>query len=268
MSTTQAVTYTCHLLPTHDPLLLPLLAEKYTQLRIRSLEQAPNAFSGTIEAEESLSTQQQQARLLIPNKHIIIVVAKYVDSHQADKAWYENEWVGQAVLFGPNTWESHTKCFQVPQLAPPLTSDELDTTTLFPTQKQTTAFWSANSLFVDIDHRKIGVTRKLCYAILDLTLQSLQDPYENFKQAEIRIVIHPDNTAIIALYKFMGFTVVEGEGKAKMTLPEATTAAGDQDMMPSDYMTREYYGWRGGLIMLIPITPQLDQKWRPEKARL
>lgn len=248
-ATASGLTYTAHLVETSDPTVLPVLAEKYTQLRIKGLQQSPHSFSATLEGEQAIEQKEKLERISIPNKHIVVVVAQEKGANAVP--WYENEWVAQATLYGPNTWKQHTHAFHVahPNVSP-LTNEELERTSLAPAErKDTTAFWHMTALYVDANHRRRGLANQLCLFTFDV-IKRTSAPIQ---QAELRIFVKPTNLVVVGMYAQLGFVTLSGNeggmGAPYVTLSEAAFVAGDMAMLPDDYAQQSGFTTRAGLIM-------------------
>jgi len=229
--------YTPYLLPTNDKQLLPLLANKYTQLRLKGLIQSPQSFSASFEGEKSLSEKEQIERLQVANKHIVVIVAH---SQNDCTPWYECEWVAQVTLYGPNTWQDHILPFkQAVPFQMQLQDDQfINTTQVHSNQIDRTAFWHMTALYVDANHRRLGLGNQLC----KFAFEVMQAKEQNY---EVRIIIKPTNTVVIAMYEHLQFIQLS----QTVSLSEATFAAGDQSTLPNGYQENEAFTNRHGIIM-------------------
>lgn len=238
------IQYLPYLLPNDDESLLPFLAKKYTQLRLKGLIQSPQSFSATLEGEKNISEQQQIERLKVPNKHIIVIIARSQDDIEKSIAWYDCEWVAQATLYGPNKWQDHIAPFkQALPLEKQLQDDQiLGTTQVQTDQFECTAFWHMTALYVDANHRRRGLGNQLCKFAFEV-VQSKLPPAHNL--SEMRIIIKPSNTIVVAMYEQLQFIKLH----QPVSLSEATFAAGDQSTLPTNYQQLESYTNRSGIIM-------------------
>ncbi|PWN33147.1 uncharacterized protein FA14DRAFT_109942, partial [Meira miltonrushii] len=214
-------------------------AQKYTKLRLKGLVQSPQSFSATLQGEQSLSEEQQIERLKIRNKHIIVIVA----SHQnKNLAWYDCEWVAQATLYGPNTWQDHIAPFKQAFTPPMQLQDDqmIGTTQVHTDQLDDTAFWHMTALYVDASHRRRGLGNQLCKFAFEVMQSKTAST-----SSEMRIIIKPTNTIVIAMYEQIQFIKLP----QPVSLSEATFAAGDQSTLPNKYEQQEAYTSRSGIIM-------------------
>lgn len=236
------VRYTPHVLPINDNLLLPFLAKKYTQLRLKGLQQSPQSFSATLQGEQNLTEQQQMERIKVPNKHIVILVLQKEEEEKI--AWYECEWVAQATLFGPHSWHNHIAPFQkaLPSHMQLKEEEIVRTTQVVKKHLDRTAFWHMTALYVDANHRRRGLGNQLCNFAFELTESKLAS---NQTTTEMRIIIKPTNLAVLAMYEKMRFI----KQSQPISLSEATFAAGDQDTLPTDYTKQQIFTKRLGIVM-------------------
>ncbi|EST08414.1 GNAT domain protein [Kalmanozyma brasiliensis GHG001] len=193
-------------------------AQKYTDLRITALERSPHAFSTTVAIESQLNTSQRLARLREPQKTIFVCISDAT-----------GDWVGQVTLIGPMTRSEYDASFQILPGTQSAQSPSLD-------DDPNGAYWHMTALYVDDRIRGRGLARLLCDKCFDY-----------IGTGQLRILIKPDNTAVIEMYKYMGFEVLD----AKTTLLEAIHASRDSfDRVPEDAKTDPAYTTRSGIVMI------------------
>lgn len=195
-----------------------LYAQRYTDLRITALERSPHAFSTTVEVESQLNIEQRLARLREPQKTIFVCVNDDND-----------DWVGQVTLIGPLTRPEYDASFRILPGTESAQSPSLD-------DDAAGAYWHMTALYVDDRIRGKGLARLLCNAC-----------FERIGTGQLRIIIKPDNNAVIEMYKRMGFEVMQ----ANATLLEAIHASRDGfERLPSDVATNPSYTTRTGVVMI------------------
>lgn len=195
-----------------------LYAQRYTDLRITALQRSPHAFSTTVESESQLNIDQRLARLREPQKTIFVCINEDTD-----------DWAGQVTLIGPLTRSEYDASFQILTGTESAQSPSLD-------DDPAAAYWHMTALYVDDRIRGKGLARLLCDACFD-----------RIGTGQLRIVIKPDNTVVIEMYKRMGFNVME----ASATLLEAIHASRDGfERLPSDVATDPSYTTRTGVVMI------------------
>lgn len=233
------IQYLPYILPTNDEQLLSLLAQKYTQLRIKGLLQSPQSFSATLQGEQSLTKEQQIDRLKVPKKKIIVIVA-YPQNESI--AWYNCEWVAQATLYGPNTWQDHIAPFKqaLPSQMQLHDVQIIGTTQVHANQLDNTAFWHMTALYVDASHRRRRLGNQLCRFAFEVMQAN-----PACTSSEMRIIIKPTNTIVVGMYEQLQFI----KQIQPVSLSEATFAAGDQNTLPNKYEQQEAYTNRSGIIM-------------------
>lgn len=193
-------------------------AQKYTDLRIAGLERSPHAFSTTVAVESQLTADKRVARLQEPQKTIFVCVNQDTD-----------EWVGQVTLIGPLTRTEYDQSFQILPGTESATSPSL-------ADAPDDAYWHMTALYVDDRIRGRGLARQLC-----------GECFRFIAKGQLRIIIKPDNTAIIEMYKRMDFKVLEG----RAALIEAIHASRDgYDRLPEGAAADPSYTTRGGIVMV------------------
>ncbi|SJX65674.1 related to Acetyltransferase, GNAT family [Sporisorium reilianum f. sp. reilianum] len=193
-------------------------AQRYTELRIAGLERSPHAFSTTVAVEAQLTAHTRAARLQEPQKTIFVCVNQDTQ-----------EWVGQVTLIGPLTRAEYDSSFQILPGRESATSPSLGDAT-------GDAYWHMTALYVDDRIRGRGLARLLCEAC-----------FGYIGQGQLRIVIKPDNTVVVEMYKRMGFEMLEGTA----ALIEAVHASRDgYDRLPQDAHEDLGYTTRGGIVMV------------------
>jgi len=211
-----------HILRISDPSLSAAqrleYAQKYTTLRIVALERSPHAFSSTVKTESQLNDAEKLARLEEPQKTIFVCVNEET-----------NEWVGQVTLIGPLSRSEYDKPFQLLPGTALAQSPALHSTT-------TDAYWHMTALYVDDRIRGRGLARLLC-----------DECFRYIGSGQLRIIIKPDNTAVIQMYERMGFEIQTD----KATLLEAIHASRDGvDRLPQGASSMPSYTDRSGIVMI------------------
>lgn len=104
--------------------------------------------------------------------------------------------------------------------------------------------WQMVSLFTLPTHRGKGVAKSLCSEVFRW-LREHKPTYgkPRPKQIRVRIMVKPENTAMVKLYEELRFTHA-----GKCTLAEALKANGDGELVPVDRGGPKYQE-RSGLIM-------------------
>lgn len=230
--------------------LIPYLADKYTTLRIAGLEQSPQSFSATLQGELQLNSDEKINRILVSNKHVMVIVKQSFGLLTSKKPWYDEEWVGQATLFGPLSWNEYISPFKHTHPGKELSEDQLlllagPTDQLSQNGSVRVAYWHMTALYIDVNHRRLGLAKKLCLAAFNY-IKGVSKVH-GYRDAVLRIIIKPTNLVVLDMYKSLGFEVVDG---ALSTLAEATICAGDQGSLPTDYEEQKGYTTRGGSFML------------------
>jgi ribosomal protein S18 acetylase RimI-like enzyme len=227
--------YAAHVLPQRGE-HLSLCADKYSELRLTALRQSPEAFSGTIGDEMEMTPQQRLARMLQPQRRVVIVA---VQSGKQD--WLQEDWAGSVTLLGPRDKQEYFAPFNLHQSTKDtpkdFTFDSDDGTAELVAKRKVNAFYHMTALFVDKNHRRRGIAKMLCD-------RSFQVAVEQSRQADMRIFIAPTNFAVFDMYKQLGFKTAH----EKCTLAEALVASNDP--LPAAYDTDSKYNTRGGIIMI------------------
>lgn len=140
------------------------------------------------------------------------------------------EWVRQVTLLGPVPAQRYL----LPELA--------QQPRVVPDQEEER--WQMVSLFTLPTHRGKGVAKSLCSEVFRW-LSEHKPAYgkPRPKQIRVRIMVKPENTAMVKLYEGLRFTHA-----GKCTLAEALKANGDGELVPVDGGGPKYQE-RSGLIM-------------------
>ncbi|KAJ3493231.1 hypothetical protein NLG97_g4864 [Lecanicillium saksenae] len=193
-------------------------AQQYRNLRLRGLQASPSSFASTYETEAAFTSTDWETRLSAADKQTFICVATSQGTQQV------SEWVGQVTLRGPMSRADFALAPEAGQLAVNCDDEER---------------WQLLGLFLLPDHRGGGRGKQLCQAALEYLGSYLPSPF----QVHVRLMIKPDNQAIVRLYEGLDFTQT-----GKCTLEEAIRASGDGYLLPDD-TSSEKYSIRTGLIM-------------------
>ncbi|XWX01425.1 hypothetical protein V2A60_009453 [Cordyceps javanica] len=213
-------TYSYFRIPKQGNLKEP--AHRYRDLRLRGLQASPSSFASTYETESAFTLSDWEARLLAVDRQTFICVATSSEDTKV------SEWVGQVTLRGPMSCAD----FYLPAEAGQSCIDSGGE------QK-----WQLLGLFLLPEHRGGGRGRQLCEAALDYLGSYMAPPY----QVHVRLMIKPDNQAVVKLYESLGF-----EQSGKCTLAEAIRASGEGHLLSND-TDLEKYSSRTGLIMNLKI---------------
>ncbi|KAJ6780089.1 hypothetical protein PWT90_01018 [Aphanocladium album] len=197
---------------------LKTYAQQYRNLRLRGLEASPSSFASTYETEAAFTSTDWETRLSAADKQTFICVA----TSQGEQP--VSEWVGQVTLRGPMSSADFSLPAEAGQLDANCKEEER---------------WQLLGLFLLPDHRGGGRGKQLCQAALEYLGSYLSPPF----QVHVRLMIKPDNQAIVRLYEGLGFTQT-----GNCTLEEAIRASGDGHLLPED-TSSETYSTRTGLIM-------------------
>jgi ribosomal protein S18 acetylase RimI-like enzyme len=239
--------YTVYTLPRQGSDLI-LYAQKYSALVIKALTQNPAAFSSTIEYEVTLSNEAKVKRLQHPQRQILVAVATPNDGQDMQGDWLDGEWVGQVTLNGPYSKEEYDHPFTLfgPNTGPTAYSFRDHNQPA----REPHAYWHMNALYVDTLHRRKGLANLICETSFQVVAAAKKGGElgdgDGGQVADLRIVIKPDNTTVIAMYESLGFKVAN----EKSTLAEAIAASGDLASLPSSYEGNNRYTSRGGIIMI------------------
>ncbi|KAL9948864.1 hypothetical protein D7B24_004931 [Verticillium nonalfalfae] len=191
---------------------------QYRKLRLKALSTSPDSFSSTHEIESGFGDKVWEQRLSEKGKETFICAASHIGSGTA-------EWVGQVTLRGPLTQDEYDLPEESGQ--PPVDPDAHSEQ------------WQMLSLYNLPEHRGHGLGKRLCLEALRYL--ELERPASS---SLVRLMVKPQNTATVGLYKSLGFEEV-----GRCTLAEAVMANGDAKLLPEDYATRSEYTTRGGIIM-------------------
>ncbi|KJZ76443.1 hypothetical protein HIM_04172 [Hirsutella minnesotensis 3608] len=214
--------YQCIRIDKSDPQILAL-ALKYKQLRLAALQHSPDAFSSTLELESSFSDDVWVSRICDPSKETFVCCAG------APSCPLESEWVGQVTLLGPVS----SGAYRLPADAgqPPVPEDGEE-------EK-----WQMLSLYTLPAHRGHGLGKLLCREAFGFLAAVPRGP----GRVRVRIMVKPENTVTLGLYRSMGFV-----DAGKCTLEEALRANGDADMLPAGMLPDKYTA-RSGVIMAMAL---------------
>jgi ribosomal protein S18 acetylase RimI-like enzyme len=236
-------TYTTLLIPPYSFLpanTLTLLAQKLRDFKLHALLSDPKAFSQSHATESQLPCTAWEARVSNPEFRIVVCV---VDSDERNRLGLNEEegnggekenrteevverlldsaWAGTFTLVGPVARDDWV--FQMSGQPIPGVDEE---------EKR----WHLTSLFVLPEHRGRGLAAKLTLAAVQAgsSISQKSPPPVSGSQAgrltmRFRLIVHPNNKAVIGLYKKLGF--VEG---GLYTQKEAMVAMGDEAGVPED----------------------------------
>lgn len=231
------MSYEAHVLP-HEAPNLSLYSEKYSLLRLEALQQSSDAFSSTYESELALTREERLARLE-QEKRIVVIVA----TQTGKQSWLEEEWVGQVTLIGPMTKVEYFEPFTLQESLPPnfyTFEEELPTP-----GEAANCYFHMTALYVDSNHRRRGIANLLCEKSFEIAAAAAAAA-DGYKRVDMRIIIKPNNGAVVEMYKRLGFKIA----LEKSTLAEAIVASGEKNNLPSSWQSDRNYNTRGGVIMV------------------
>ncbi|KAM0541145.1 hypothetical protein ACHAPJ_013362 [Fusarium lateritium] len=200
-------------------------ASQYRDLRLRALQASPESFSSTYEIESQFTNAVWKDRILQQDRENFVCIATQVDSDASSSV----QWVGQVTLRGPASKQD----FTLPEVSGQPVPGEDD-------EEER---WQMLSLFILPEHSGRGLGQGLCRAAIEYLQENRQKP-----KAVVRLMVKPQNTATVHLYRKLGFETV-----GKCTLAEALVANGDGHLFPDDTSDAKY-STRSGLIMTYNIS--------------
>ncbi|KAJ7046456.1 hypothetical protein C8F04DRAFT_1064342 [Mycena alexandri] len=214
----QQYIYSAHALPsprtsTSPPAELSALAHRYAALRLEALLTSPKAF-GSTHAIESKFTHKEWTEM-IWRKNIVVLVcvahpAIQSEEVKAGMAGLDGHWVASGILRGPIAADEYAL-----NGPPPTPISTTDSGTVEETR------WQMTAVFASEAHRGRGLGKMLIQAGKDYAMAhtqtlglknpksdvvlhtSTQRPTKN--SSRLRVIIHPDNLAVLSLYSGMGF---------------------------------------------------------------
>lgn len=247
--------YTTHVLPSSDT-DIAAYAQAYSQLRLKGLKQSPDSFSSTFEEELGLSDDEKIARFQREKKRNVIIAAAVNPAEEGEGTHLcAREWVGSVTILGPMTQaeylapfkDSDFKASWPTMMSTSPAKDSINTKeNPNPTHHQI-SYWHMTALYVDHNHRRQGLAKKLCDAAFQLIEQEKEETKGEHSLHELRIIIKPENTGVVQMYENLGFAPIQD---LKATLAEAVTASGEADVDEKILAGNPKYTRRGGLIML------------------
>ena len=222
---------------------LDALATKFRNFKLDALQRAPEAFSAEFNAESQLPHSVWLSRIIEPGTTTLVCVATATDKHtdgdastpdnERLKALLEGEWTGTFTLIGPIPREDYL----FPKSGQPEPGLEG-----FETR------WQLTSLFTLPKFRGLGIARRLTEAAIQFgqhTSNKLGSATGRVVQTRVRLIVHPKNLGVVAMYEKFGFT-----DSARMTVAEACIANRAGDMIPADADPEKWHS-RFGVAMEI-----------------
>jgi ribosomal protein S18 acetylase RimI-like enzyme len=204
-------------------------AEKYKQLRLKTLSVAPGSFSSTFEIESALTDTDWVRRLAADGRETFVCAATPTENSLPDSQIpVQSIWVGQLTLRGPQTPDDFILPEEAGQWNPTVEDEDIEC-------------WQMLSLFTLPDHRGQGLGKALCQEALNYLASHRECPTKVW----VRLMVKPENHATVSLYRGLGFAEA-----GKCTLAEALIANGDENLLPDD-ISGERYSSRSGLIMML-----------------
>ncbi|KAJ7162921.1 hypothetical protein C8R46DRAFT_1352758 [Mycena filopes] len=186
----QQFTYSTYALPSPrtsptPPAELSTLAARYATLRLEALLTSPQAFASTHAIESKFTPDAWRAVIWRPDAVVLVCVARPADSAGDGGSGLDSgDWVASAILRGPFTAQEYV----LNGAAPP--ADDAETR------------WQMTAVFASATHRGRGLAKMLIQAGKDYSLAQTAGPAG---KTRLRVLIHPDNRAVLSLYSKMGF---------------------------------------------------------------
>ncbi|KAJ7119827.1 hypothetical protein C8R44DRAFT_788919 [Mycena epipterygia] len=193
----QQYKYSTHALPsprtsTSPPADFIWLAQKYATLRLEALLTSPNAFASTHAIESQFTAAEWGERIWRDDAVVLVCVAHLVpqDAESEQASPLAGNWVGSAILRGPLPAEEYALAPE--SGAPPIGSDDEETR------------WQMTAVFASAAHRGHRLGKMLIQAGKDYAMVQTAKLLAPAK-VRLRVMIHPDNLAVLALYSGTGF---------------------------------------------------------------
>ncbi|KAJ7776810.1 hypothetical protein DFH07DRAFT_797897 [Mycena maculata] len=201
-------TYSTHVLPSPQtspgscpPPDFAVLVQKYAAARLEALLTSPNAFASTHAIESEFTAAQWRSQIWREDAVILVCVAgpKSLDTEAPEASPFTDEWVGTATLCPLPASEYGL----APESGRPTAGNDEDETK-----------WHMMAMFASEAHRGRGISRMLIQAGKDYAVERNQaDPRSGLimprRGVRLRVMmIHPQNTVILALYSKTGFVDV------------------------------------------------------------
>lgn len=185
------------------------IVERYKALRLRCLQQEPEAFSSTYEDESQFPNETWVQRITNPSAKTFIAVpnGSEEDGNGDIFSKLSREWIGICVLIGPKQLDSNRSdpeaalwAFAQPTGNPGIESSPKE-------NSQSTLSYCAVSMFVSPDQRRYGFGRKL----VDAVIEGARKQAEEFlaSKAYLTIFFEIDNFRARHLYGKWGFTLMD-----------------------------------------------------------
>ncbi|KAJ7726526.1 hypothetical protein B0H16DRAFT_1332160 [Mycena metata] len=196
----QQYTYSAHALPSprtsaFPPAELSSLAHRYAELRLEALLASPKAF-GSTHAIESKFTPKEWAEIIWRKDIVVLVCVAHPmiqrEGVNAGKAGLDDHWVASGILRGPLAAEEYAL-----NGAPPTRISTTDSETSEETR------WQMTAVFASATHRGRGLGKMLIQAGKDYAMAHARTL--SLTNTRLRVIIHPDNLAVLSLYSGMGF---------------------------------------------------------------
>ncbi|KAJ7258753.1 hypothetical protein B0H12DRAFT_983154, partial [Mycena haematopus] len=186
---------------------------RYAALRLEALLTSPNAFGSSHAIECKFTSEEWAERIWRDDAVVLVCVARPGTQLNQDCGPLDGEWVGSAILRGP--MPGHEYALPPDHGAPPFGSDDRETK------------WQMTAVFASSAHRRRGIGKMLIQAGKDYAMAQTSDPRSGLvsqrpAHVRLRVLIHPENLMVLALYSATGFTDV-----ARTTGQEAYRTNGD-----------------------------------------
>ncbi|KZP21902.1 hypothetical protein FIBSPDRAFT_787712 [Athelia psychrophila] len=216
------LTYTYKVVPLPSPVSqnahpanLASLAKRYSELRLAILLSAPSSFASSHAIESILTQEQWEQRVWRKGVTVFVCIARPVVTETAEVPEFgdfDGEWVGAATVFGPVPKADYQL---VPEAgSPEAGADEEETK------------WQMTALFTSPEHRGKGLGKSLIKGAKDYAGIQTHRLLPTAKTFRLRIMAHPKNVMVVALYSQLGFMDV---GRA--TGREAFVTNGDATLI-------------------------------------
>ncbi|KAF8194332.1 hypothetical protein K438DRAFT_1827773 [Mycena galopus ATCC 62051] len=207
-------TYSTHALPsprttTSPPPDFAFITSRYAALRLEALLTSPKAFGSSHAIESKFTPEEWADRIWRDDAVVLVCVAHDAAEANQNPGPLDGQWVGSAILRGPMPGRDYA--LPLDSGAPPFGSDDTETK------------WQMTAVFASSTHRGRGLGKMLIQAGKDYAMARTSELVsQQPAKVRLRVLIHPDNLAVLSLYSGTGFVDV-----ARTTGHEAYRTNGD-----------------------------------------
>ncbi|KAJ7205192.1 hypothetical protein GGX14DRAFT_522703 [Mycena pura] len=194
-------TYSTRALPSprtaaSQPADVDSLTRRYAALRLEALLTSPKAFASSYAIESAFTLAEWGAKIWRDDAVVLVCIADHTNPAQVDRPnartaptpGLGGEWVGSAILRGPLPVSEYALPHE--SGTPPCGSDADETR------------WQMTAVFASVAHRGRGLGKMLIQAGKDYA--RAQTP-GGLRRVRLRVMIHPENLAVLGLYSAMNF---------------------------------------------------------------